>query len=167
MLASEAIRRASLVGGRADLRQVRLWGLELDQHHAIPSEGTWDVDVDITAGSSVHDNTVIARIGYSVGVDMSTGEEPRGYQIKTSWLLYYELTSTEGLEQLDYESFAAVSGVFACHPYQRELVQRLTGQMGYEPLVMSVLRSPTEIRDGEDFEVGGPGTGEASSVATT
>jgi hypothetical protein len=85
---------------------------------------------------------------------MSEGDRQRGYRIETTWLLYYELVSVEDLDSIDCDSFAVVSGAFAAHPYQRELIQRLTGQMGFEPLVLSVLRSPTEIRAGADFEIG-------------
>lgn len=153
-MASEAVTRAAKIGGRADLRHVRLWRLHIDQHHDVPREGTWDVDLDIKVSQSLNDTDLVVEVKYALTVDMSEAEQQRGYAIATSWLLYYELRSAEGLEHRDCESFAVISGVFAAHPYQRELVQRLTGQMGFEPLVLSVLRSPTDIRAGEDYEIG-------------
>ena len=155
MLASEAIARAAKVGGRVTLRRIRLWQLHVDQHFDIPAEGTWEVDVDINAGQALNDRNLLVEVKYVVQVDMSGApDEERGYRIASSWLLYYELASADGVDNLDCESFAAVSGVFAAHPYQRELVQRLTGQMGFEPLVLNVMQSPTDIRAGADFEVG-------------
>ncbi len=98
------------------------------------------VSTDINATAVFDDEHLQAHVRYAVEAHAEDGDG-LAFRIEMLWILDYRVPPIEpALTQIDAEAFAVVSGVLAAHPYAREQVQRVTVQMGFDPLILDVWR---------------------------
>ncbi|HTR69444.1 MAG TPA: hypothetical protein VMH41_04380, partial [Mycobacteriales bacterium] len=89
----------------------------------------------------------VVRLGYfvhAVQVDGSGVAVP-AWDASCEWLLDYVIAEGASIDAKDGQAFAELNGAFSVHPYAREFFQRVSGQMGYPPLILSVMQSPLDV----------------------
>ena len=58
------------------------------------------------------------------------------------FIITYEISSFEGIEDANLQAFAATNGVYNAWPYWREFVQNMTVRMGLPAITAPVFRFP-------------------------
>lgn len=149
---SEVMHRTQLVGGQVHLGAVRL----VESSHQMTPEASYDVrhrvSTDINASAVLAGQHLQVTVNYVVRAHAEESDE-LAFTITMLWVLDYFVPPEAGITQLDAEAFAVVSGVMAAHPYAREHVQRSTSLMGFEALVLDVVRQGSLDEGSEDREV--------------
>ena len=80
-------------------------------------------------------------------------------QVQIQYLLTYELSASEHLDDDDLSQFARANGALHSWPFIREALYGMTARMGYPPFTLPVMHFHSEPPTGthsEDMEVGVP-----------
>jgi hypothetical protein len=145
---------ASRVGAVVELQSIRLLASACNLLND-PIPGQVISQLDVRAGTSIEGNVLVVRTGYFATAMQrdEAGGEMAAWTASCEWLLDYTFPNVGDVDPSDAESFALVSSVFSTHPYARAYFQRVTGEMGYPPLILGVMKSPvdeihTQVREG-------------------
>lgn len=138
--------RAARVGPHVALRNVRLLNVQAQLHVDPPPGGELQAETEVQTGHALEDSHLRLRIGYFTRAKVRVGDaEPtEAWSVVSEWILDYQITDGAALDDDDCGSFGLVSGTFTIHPYAREMVHRMSGQMGYPALVLETLQSPLD-----------------------
>lgn len=158
---SEERSTAARVAGCAELRDVRLFGVEAGLDTP-PGDGSLSYTLGNriefqTLGEPVE--TVIVTGRYELQVLESTGEGDDEEEPTTVTELEFTLAALfqvpepsddnpEPFADEEFEAFAATTGQFALYPYAREFIADMTGRMGLPPLHIGTLRLQLDSREG-------------------
>jgi hypothetical protein len=111
-------------------------------------------DLSSTSGS-MRGTTVVSGISHAKSTELKqihimvsfvfyqgTDDEKIGpLSIKASFVLFYSVSSFDGIDDERIEAFGQINGVFNAWPYWREFVQNTTSRMGLaKPIVIPVFR---------------------------
>lgn len=146
----DAREKAGRVAGCAELRDIRLFGIEANL--ADPSEMAglgYNLDVRTefqTVGEEVaHALVVTGRYELSVtGVVQEEDEQTEvatlNFALAAMYVLVGQDTDPRAYDDAEFEAFAATTGQFALYPYAREFVANMTGRMGLPALHLGTLK---------------------------
>jgi preprotein translocase subunit SecB len=133
----------------ANLREIQL--SECSAKHTLQSKKPprhVRMSVSTEAGINADDGRVVVRAGFDVHAHVDD-DESQYVHVECEFLLLYELTSMEGIEEQHVEAFTKWIALNNAWPYAREFVQGITCRMGISPLRMP-LHKPETLVEAED-----------------
>lgn len=133
-LANEVFRHVGSIEG------VYINNLQSSAHHP-PLNGPFDLENGISLAATQEGGRVVSRARYEISASTEDGVAAWNVNVDVvaAWVL------AEDAPELSHEAlqcFALGMGVTTCHPYAREVVQGVTGKLGYPPAVLDVIVSP-------------------------
>jgi hypothetical protein len=95
----------------------------------------------VVSGISHAKSTELKQIHIMVSFVFQSTDDEKTVSIKASFVLFYSISSFDGIDDERIEAFASINGVFNAWPYWREFVQNTTSRMGLaKPIVIPVFR---------------------------
>lgn len=143
-LANEVLARVD------SAENVYINNLHSTAHHP-PLDGPFELENGIGISAIREADQVIARARYSV----TSRSEASG---EVAWNVSVDVISVHRLAgdapEFSHDAlqcFALGTGITTCHPYAREVVQSITGKLGYPPATLDLLISP--LSGNADIEI--------------
>jgi len=136
------VQQSFKVSQRVNLEDVRLVNSTCKQAPEAVGGQKKIMDVETTAKCFVGEDKKHLIVFAKFKFKGSNEDKPEDtiVSINAEFLLFYSLTSAEGIGKRGFNEFAKVNGVFNAWPYWREYVQSTIARMELPPLTLPVFR---------------------------
>lgn len=160
MSLDEVRAEAARVAAFADLRDVRMWGIDADlKNTALIGNLSYELVSDIQVQDGGEEPFLLVHGTYNIVLNvLNAPENPDDEPAVAGELARIGLRLTaffslderpdDAFSENELNAFGQTTGQFALFPYVRELVASTTGRMGLPPLHLGVMRLSLESRDG-------------------
>lgn len=140
------------VSDRVEFQSVKLLSCVCMQKKKCPV-GPKAFDITKTSRYEINDEHnvigVIVQFGlHAYGKGVEQKKKNSFFDIDATFILSYSISSCDGLNDIEFNNFAQLNGIYNAWPYWREFVQSITSRMGLPTLTVPVFRfvkSPSKI----------------------